>query len=121
MSEEESVEMLEEPRVQSRGKNSSGPAILPGAMLGVIGGGQLGRMFALAARRMGYRVAVWSDEVGPATECADQVLIAHYSDLDAGDPFFRPCPRSRLKRKNCRSICFDKRPSLCRSAPGSHF
>lgn len=88
MSEEESVEMLEEPRVQSRGKNSSGPAILPGAMLGVIGGGQLGRMFALAARRMGYRVAVWSDEVGPATECADQVLIAHYSDLDAGHPFF---------------------------------
>ena len=30
--------------------------ILPGAALGVLGGGQLGRMFALAARRMGYRV-----------------------------------------------------------------
>ncbi|MHC4838000.1 MAG: 5-(carboxyamino)imidazole ribonucleotide synthase, partial [Planctomycetota bacterium] len=32
--------------------------LLPGACLGVLGGGQLGRMFALAARRMGYRVGV---------------------------------------------------------------
>lgn len=63
-------------------------AILPGATLGVVGGGQLGRMFALAARRMGYRVGVWSDEIGPATECADRVLIADYGDLKAGSSFF---------------------------------
>ena len=39
----------------------SGP-ILPGATLGVLGGGQLGRMFTLAARRMGYRVTVFAPE-----------------------------------------------------------
>lgn len=61
----------------------------PGATIGVVGGGQLGRMFALAARRMGYRIAVWSEEIGPATECADQVLIADYSDLSAGRKFFQ--------------------------------
>ena len=35
----------------------TGP-ILPGGTLGVVGGGQLGRMFALDARRMGYKVVV---------------------------------------------------------------
>lgn len=66
---------------------SASVAILPGATLGVVGGGQLGRMFALAARRMGYRVGVWSDEPGPATECADHVLIADYDNWEAGRTF----------------------------------
>ena len=39
---------------------SAGP-ILPGSTLGILGGGQLGGMFAAAARRMGYRVEVISD------------------------------------------------------------
>jgi len=34
--------------------------ILPGAIIGVLGSGQLGRMFAIAARRMGYRVHTFS-------------------------------------------------------------
>ena len=37
-------------------------AILPGATIGVLGGGQLGRMFAIAARRMGYRVHTFSPD-----------------------------------------------------------
>ena len=36
--------------------------LLPGATIGVMGGGQLGRMFAIAARRMGYRVHTFSPE-----------------------------------------------------------
>ena len=36
--------------------------ILPGATIGVLGGGQLGDMFALAARRLGYAVAVWDPD-----------------------------------------------------------
>ena len=38
-------------------------AIEPGATLGVFGGGQLGRMFAQAAQKMGYRVVVFTDEI----------------------------------------------------------
>ena len=61
----------------------SGP-ILPGAALGMIGGGQLGRMFASAARRMGYRVHVLADEPdAPAAQIADRVIEAAYDDVKA--------------------------------------
>ncbi len=60
------------------------PPLLPGAVLGVLGGGQLGRMFTLAARRMGYRVAVFAPEGDtPAGQIADQVFRASYDDLSA--------------------------------------
>ena len=61
--------------------------IEPGAILGIVGGGQLGRMFALAARQMGYRIHVWSDEPGPASSCADHVTIADYLDFESGKEF----------------------------------
>ena len=56
----------------------------PGAALGVLGGGQLGRMFAIAARRMGYRVHAFSpDDDSPAGQVADLEITAPYDDLDA--------------------------------------
>jgi 5-(carboxyamino)imidazole ribonucleotide synthase len=77
------------PPQESLSPLEAGPRpILPGQTLGVIGGGQLGRMFALAARQMGYRIRVWSDELGPAAACADSALIADYHDLSAGQAFF---------------------------------
>jgi len=58
--------------------------ILPGATLGVLGSGQLGRMFALAARRMGYRVHTYSPERRtPTGQVADKEVCAPYEDLDA--------------------------------------
>ncbi|GAA4438571.1 5-(carboxyamino)imidazole ribonucleotide synthase [Bremerella cremea] len=58
--------------------------ILPGATLGVLGSGQLGRMFAIAARRMGYRVHVLSPETDtPTGQVADVEVTASYDDLDA--------------------------------------
>lgn len=55
--------------------------ILPGATLGVIGGGQLGRMFTLAAITMGYRVVVLDpDPHSPAGQVADQHIQAGYRD-----------------------------------------
>jgi len=62
--------------------------VLPGRQLGVIGGGQLGRMFAVAARRLGYRVAVWSDDPqAPAFAMADLAVHASYDDAAALDAF----------------------------------
>ncbi|MEN3812988.1 5-(carboxyamino)imidazole ribonucleotide synthase [Chromobacterium piscinae] len=56
-------------------------AILPPAMLGILGGGQLGRMFAVAAKTMGYRVAVLDpDENAPAAAFADRHIRAPYND-----------------------------------------
>jgi 5-(carboxyamino)imidazole ribonucleotide synthase len=60
------------------------PAILPGATIGVLGGGQLGRMFAIAARRMGYRVHTLSPgDDTPTGQVADLEVNAAYDDLDA--------------------------------------
>jgi len=58
--------------------------ILPGATIGVLGSGQLGRMFAIAARRMGYRVHTFSpDQATPTGQVADVEIVAAYEDLDA--------------------------------------
>lgn len=65
-------------------------SILPGATLGVLGSGQLGRMFAIAARRMGYRVHTFSpDEDTPTGQVADVEVTASYGDLDAVRRFAR--------------------------------
>ena len=64
--------------------------ILPGARIGVLGGGQLGRMFAIAARRMGYRVHVLSPDTDtPAGQVADLEIVADYGDLDRVRAFAR--------------------------------
>ena len=64
--------------------------IAPGAVLGVLGGGQLGRMFAIAARRMGYRVHVFApDGDSPSGQIADLEVTAPYTDLDALRTFAR--------------------------------
>ncbi len=57
--------------------------ILPGATLGLVGGGQLGRMFAIAARRMGYRVHTFEPHPeGPAGQVSDREFNAPYEDLE---------------------------------------
>lgn len=67
----------------------SGP-ILPGATLGVLGGGQLGRMFAIAARRLGYHVRVFApEEESPGAQAADWHTRASYDDLEAVERFAR--------------------------------
>ena len=65
-------------------------AFLPGATIGVMGGGQLGRMFAVAARRMGYRAHIFSPETnGPAAQFADCATVADYNDENAVRSFAR--------------------------------
>jgi 5-(carboxyamino)imidazole ribonucleotide synthase len=65
-------------------RHSCVPTVLPGHAIGVLGSGQLGRMFAIAARRMGYRVHTLSpDEDTPTGQIADVEINAPYEDLDA--------------------------------------
>lgn len=57
--------------------------LLPGSTLGMLGGGQLGRMFTIAARTLGYKVIVLEpDPHSPAGQLADEHIIAAY-DSDA--------------------------------------
>lgn len=59
--------------------------VLPGETLGILGAGQLGRMTAIAAKQMGYRVAVLGPEGDdPAAQVADVVIAAPLDDVEAG-------------------------------------
>lgn len=58
------------------------PPIAPPATIGILGGGQLGRMLALAARAMGYRIAVMDpDPECPTAALADRQVVAGYDDI----------------------------------------
>jgi len=58
--------------------------ILPGATIGIIGGGQLGRMMTLSAKAMGYKVAVLDPTPNcPCGQVADVEIVANYNDLAA--------------------------------------
>jgi 5-(carboxyamino)imidazole ribonucleotide synthase len=79
--------------------------ILPGAMVGVLGGGQLGRMFALRARSMGYGVTVLDpDPRSPAGMVADRHIRGAYADdaaldeLDEISVLRKPIDPAALKR-----------------------
>jgi 5-(carboxyamino)imidazole ribonucleotide synthase len=62
--------------------------ILPGSVIGVMGGGQLGRMFAIAARRMGYRIHTFTpDEDSPTGQLADKEITAPFEDAAAVTAF----------------------------------
>ena len=58
--------------------------IQPGSTIGIIGGGQLGRMMTFCAKEAGYRVIVLEPgEDSPAGQVADEQIIASYDDREA--------------------------------------
>ncbi len=71
-------------RTSLPGRRRNSGTILPGATIGLLGGGQLGRMFALEARRLGYRVHVFEPQPdSPAGQVGDVEISAEYSDTRA--------------------------------------
>ena len=68
------------------------PPISPPATIGILGGGQLGRMLALAGRELGYRIDVLDpDEHAPAASVADSVHVATYDDVAAAQEMAARC------------------------------
>lgn len=64
------------------------PMLEPGSTIGILGGGQLGAMFTGAARRMGYRVAVWDpDPDAPTHRVADQSFSTPFANSDTRERF----------------------------------
>ena len=81
--------------------SSSQTAFLPGATIGMVGGGQLGRMFAIAAASMGYRVIVLCEnENDPAAQVADGCVVGSLNDLDLVESFARSCDVITLEFEN---------------------
>tara|TARA_E500000305_G_scaffold32716_1_gene24780 strand:+ start:3950 stop:5023 length:1074 start_codon:yes stop_codon:yes gene_type:complete len=58
--------------------------LAPGSVIGIIGGGQLGRMTALAAARLGYRCHIYTpEENSPASQVSEKTTVASYEDENA--------------------------------------
>ena len=93
--------------------------ILPGAVIGVLGSGQLGRMLALAARRMGYRTHVFSPDPGaPASQVADRAWTAAYDDLDAVRAFAQSVSAVTLEFENIPASTVEEIEELVPVRPG---
>jgi len=77
--------------------------------IGVLGGGQLGRMMAIEARRMGYRVLMWTggDNSG-AARLADQALIEPFDSETAFKTFTREADLCTVEFENIPSALIDK-------------
>jgi 5-(carboxyamino)imidazole ribonucleotide synthase len=66
--------------------------LAPGSTIGILGGGQLGRMLAIAAAQLGYRCHIYAPEADSvAAEVAAEFTCAAYDDLDALAGFARAC------------------------------
>ena len=95
--------------------------VLPGATLGVLGGGQLGRMLVLAATAIGYRVCVLDpDPSSPAGEIAHQHLQAAYDDGDALDRLASECSVITTEFENVPAGVLEQLQGCCRVCPGAH-
>ncbi len=103
--------------MSERGTNFA-EAILPGATLGVMGSGQLGRMFAIAARRMGYRVHTFSpDSDTPTGQVADLETAADYGDEAKVREFAKSVAVITFEFENVPSQTIEWAAAHCRVRP----
>jgi 5-(carboxyamino)imidazole ribonucleotide synthase len=94
--------------------------IAPGATIGILGGGQLGRMTALAARSMGYRIHVLDPDAGcSAAPVADRVVAARFDDADAARELARHCDVVTLEIEQIATAAIDAAAVYAPARPGS--
>ena len=95
--------------------------IAPGEWLGLMGGGQLGRMFCHAAQSLGYRVAVLDPAPeGPAASVADMHIQADYDDETALIKLAQRCRAVTTEFENVPAKSLQTLAAYCRVTPGSH-
>ena len=95
--------------------------ILPGATIGVFGGGQLGRMFCHAATRMGYRTVVYApDPDCPASHACASHVCALYDDQDRIASFAQQCDAVTVEFENIPTRCLELASRHTLTRPGAH-
>lgn len=95
--------------------------IAPGEWLGLMGGGQLGRMFCHAAQSLGYRVAVLDPaSEGPAASVADLHIQADYDDETALIKLAQRCRAVTTEFENVPAQSLLTLAAHCRVTPGAH-
>lgn len=94
--------------------------ILPGATLGMLGGGQLGRMFTIAARNMGYEVIVLDpDPDSPAGTLASDHVCADYLDTTALKYLSETCDAVTTEFENVPAESLEYLAKYCEVRPGA--
>ena len=94
--------------------------ILPPATIGILGGGQLGRMLGLAARGLGYGIAVLDpDPDCPTAGVADHVEVAAYEDVPAAERLARGCAVVTYEFENVSAVTARHLEDLLPTRPGS--
>jgi 5-(carboxyamino)imidazole ribonucleotide synthase len=94
------------------------PVFLPGSTIGLMGSGQLGRMFALEARKMGYRIHTFSPERDtPTGQVADKEICAAYEDEAAVRAFARSLDVLTFEFENIPARCIDWAAQHCTVRP----
>lgn len=94
---------------------------MPGAMLGVLGGGQLGRMFVMAAQQMGYRVTVLDPlSDSPAGRTADNFICADYADQSALEKLSGQCAAITTEFENIPANSLRKLAKSCVVSPDAY-
>ena len=95
--------------------------LLPGSTIGMLGGGQLGRMFTVAARTLGYRVIILEpDFQSPAAQLADDHLIAAYDDEAALAAFGQRCDVITTEFENIPAQTLEFLAQFCPVRPSAH-
>jgi len=106
--------------MSSKAASNTTLPILPGATLGILGGGQLGRLFTLAARSMGYRVMVLDpDAASPAGQMADVHVQADYNDSTALKKLGAACAAVTTEFENVPAASLIDLAQYCRVSPGA--
>lgn len=94
--------------------------VAPGGMIGILGGGQLGRMLALAAARLGLKVHVYSNEPdAPAFLVAAAQICAGYEDWGVLTAFARSCDAVTFEFENIPAETLDFVAQLASTSPGA--
>jgi len=94
--------------------------VLPGSTIGMLGGGQLGRMFTIAARSMGYEVIVLDpDPESPAGKLATDHVCAEYTDQTALDYISRTCDVVTTEFENVPASTLEALANSCPVRPGA--
>ena len=81
--------------------------LAPGATIGILGGGQLGRMLSMAAARLGYRCHIYEPGAAPAADVAHALTTAPYDDLEALRRFAQGCDLITYEFENIPAAALD--------------
>jgi 5-(carboxyamino)imidazole ribonucleotide synthase len=92
--------------------------ILPGSTIGILGGGQLGRMMALAAQQMGYRVVGYTPEhETPISQVCAKTIVAPFEDTDAIRLFAQEVSVLTIEFENLPEKSLEEAEKITRVAP----